>query len=73
MSKAQSKDGEINLKQILDAIQKQSEIHARTTAEVQEQIQTLTKQASEEIEMLKKKKKTVAKLMVGIGSQEIVI
>ena len=73
MSKASSKDGEISLKQILDAIQKQSEIHARTTAEVQEQIQTLTKQASEEIEMLKKKKKTVAKLMVGIGSQEIVM
>ena len=57
MSKASSKDGEISLKQILDAIQKQSEIHARTTAEVQEQIQTLTKQASEEIEMLKKKRK----------------
>ena len=57
MSKAPSKDGEINLKQILDAIQKQSEIHARTTAEVQEQIQTLTKHASEEIEMLKKKRK----------------
>ena len=55
MSKAPtSEDSEISLKQILDAIQKQNKIHARTSAEIQQQIQILTEQASEEKASLKK-------------------
>ena len=70
-----SKDSEI--KQVLDAIQKQNEIHARITAEIRQQIQILNKQASEENQRLAKEiellRKTVTELKLGIESQETIM
>ena len=74
---SKSKDSEISLKQVLDAIQKQNEIHARTTTEIQRQIQILTKQVSEENQRLAKKielvRQSVAEVKLGIGSQETIM
>ncbi|XP_076388247.1 uncharacterized protein LOC143264543 [Megachile rotundata] len=64
----------VTLRQVFDVLQRQNEIHAKNVAEVQRQIQILTKQSDEEnkrrvkeIEMLGK---TLAEMKLGLGSQE---
>ncbi|XP_043604522.1 uncharacterized protein LOC122577321 [Bombus pyrosoma] len=78
MSKTSTnEDSEISLKQVLDAIQRQNEIHARTTAEIQQQIQILAKRSSEESQRLAKEikllRKTVAELKLCIESKQIIM